>query len=89
MSEATMRPAQADPKAAPSTPRPAPGMVTWCPHKLTVRVGKIRKKLNTTSSRHISTLSRLGTRILPLHLSIALATKSIINRGTNSMNVPK
>lgn len=37
------------PNTAPSTPKPTPGTMNSHPHQSTCRVGKIRKKLNTTS----------------------------------------
>ena len=45
-------------------------MVNAVPRMLTVRVGKMRKKLNTTSSDIITTLIMLGTTMLPLLRSI-------------------
>ena len=86
---ATTRPAHAVPRAAPTTPKPAPGIVMLWFSKVTWRVGKIRKKLNTTSSTHIRMLSMLGMRMLPLLRSIELATMSSMKNGTKSMNVPK
>ena len=53
------------PKAAPSTPSPAPGIVTVISGKISSRVGKIRKKLKITSSTHIITFSAPGTSMLP------------------------
>ena len=60
-----------------------------CPNKQILLVGKMRKKLNTTSSTHIRIFSKLGTRMLPLLRNIELATMSSMKNGTNSMNVPK
>ena len=65
-----MHSADTVPMAAPSTERPAPGMVNAVPRMLTVRVGKMRKELNTTSSDIITTLITLGTTMLPLLRSI-------------------
>ena len=48
------------PNTAPSTPKPTPGTMNSHPHQSTCRSRKIRKKLNTTSQKHISTLSILG-----------------------------
>ena len=57
--------AEAVPIAAPTTPMPAPGSVSDTPSTSTVRVWKMRKKLNTTSSDIITTLIMLGTSMLP------------------------
>ncbi len=59
------------PNAAPSTPRPAPGINRECPKIEISRVGNIRKKLNTTSRRHIMALSPPGIFIFPDARSIA------------------
>ena len=58
------------PIAAPTTPMPMPGIVTSAPNSCMGRVGKMRKKLNTTSSDIITTLITLGTTILPELLSM-------------------
>ena len=58
--------ARAVPRAAPGTPSPAPQTVM--PHS--VRVGLMRKKLNTTSSTQTSTLMRPGVRASPLARSM-------------------
>ena len=67
---ATTASARPVPKAAPFTPQPAPGIVTLIPRTVISLVGNIRKKLKTTSRRHISTLIILGIRMLPLQRSI-------------------
>ena len=56
--------ANAVPKAAPSTPKPAPGTKNDMPHKFISREGNIKKKLKMMSRIHIT------TPIKPLHLSI-------------------
>ena len=89
MIDATISPALAEPRAAPNTPMPAPGIVIEQPIMDNSRVGKIKKKLKMTSRTHINILSWLGTRIFPLQRNMELATKSIIKNGTNSMKVPK
>lgn len=77
------------PNAAPSTPRPAPGTTKLKSRISICRVGKIRKKLNTTSSRHISTFNRLGTRMFPLHRNIPPARKFSCRAGKKSENIRK
>ena len=65
------------PRAAPSTPSPAPGRNTSNPATATVREGKISRTLNTTSRAHIATPAMLGTCILPLHRSMPPARNCI------------
>ena len=77
------------PNIAPFTPKPAPGVVNSHPHQSICRVGKIRKKLNTTSKRHISTFSILGTRIFPLQRSIPPARKFNCKAGRKRENIRK
>ena len=77
------------PNTAPSTPKPTPGTMNSHPHQSTCRVGKIRKKLNTTSQKHISTLSILGTRIFPLHRNMPPARKFNCKAGKKSENIRK
>ena len=86
---ATTASAAAVPNAAPVTPSPAPGMCRLRPNHSTSRVGKIRKKLNTTSSTHISTLSKPGTRILPLHRSMLPARKLSWSSGRERAKIRK
>lgn len=62
--------ATAVPKAAPATPMPAPGISNCQAPMESVRVGKMNNMLNTTSRMHISKLSKLGTRMFPLHRSM-------------------
>ncbi len=54
---AVMSSASTVPNIAPSTPKPAPGAVNSTPNHSTCLEGKIRKKLNTISSKHISIFS--------------------------------
>ena len=63
--EAATNSADTVPIAAPTTPKPMPGIIICVPNNSTGRVGKMRKKLNTTSSDIITTLITLGTTILP------------------------
>ena len=63
--EAATNSADTVPIAAPITPMPMPGIIISVPNNSTGRVGKMRKKLNTTSSDIITTLITLGTTILP------------------------
>ena len=86
---ATTASAAAVPNAAPSTPRPAPGIVKETPATFHSRDGKIRKKLKTTSNTHIVTPSRLGTCILPLHRSMPPAKKFICMAGRKSEKIRK
>jgi Na+-driven multidrug efflux pump len=67
----------------------AGGMMNSHPHQSTCRVGKIRKKLNTTSQKHISTFSILGTRIFPLHRNMPPARKFNCKAGKKSENIRK
>ena len=77
------------PMAAPVTPSPAPGMRMSAPSRLTVRVGKIKKKLKMTSKAHTVTLSMLGTRMLPSHFSIDDAMLFIWKNGAASEKIRK
>ena len=86
---AVMSSASTVPNIAPSTPKPAPGVVNVTPNHSTCREGKIRKKLNTTSKRHISTFSMLGTRIFPLQRNMPPARKFNCKAGRKSANIPK
>ena len=67
---ATTNSANPVPQAAPSTPKPAPGTQKEQPNPSISREGKIKKKLKTTSKRHMSMLNKLGTRIFPLQRSM-------------------
>ena len=89
ISPATTSSASAVPSAAPVTPSPAPGIRRDTPSHSTERVGKMRKKLNTTSSRHISTFSIPGTRILPLQRSMLPARKLSCSRGRERAKMRK
>ena len=62
---------RAVPSAAPGTPSPAPQTVTRVPKRVSVRVGLMRKKLNTTSSPQTRTLMRPGVRASPVARSMA------------------
>ena len=62
---------RAVPSAAPETPSPAPQTVTRVPKRGSVRVGLMRKKLNTTSSPQTRTLMRPGVRASPVARSMA------------------
>ena len=77
------------PNIAPFTPRPAPGAVNTTPNHSTCLVGKIRKKLNTTSSKHIIIFSMAGTRIFPLQRNMPPARKFNCKAGRNSANILK
>ena len=55
------------PMEAPRTPRPKPGSVT--PSTRSVPPGKMRKALNTTSSRHITAMQMPGVFMLPAERS--------------------
>ena len=77
--------ASAVPSAAPSTPRFAPGR--WTPS--TVLPGKIKSRLNTTSSAHIRMCSMLGTRMLPLDCSMPPARLQSCMAGSESANTRK
>ena len=65
ISIATMVSASPVPMAAPRTPIPAPGSVTLAPNNRTSLVGKISRKLKSTSSTHMRILSMLGSFISP------------------------
>ena len=86
---ATTVSAAAVPRAAPLTPSPAPGIVNCMPAMLHPRVGKIRKKLNTTSSTHMMTPNKLGMRIFPLQRSMPPARKIICRTGRKIENMKK
>ena len=77
------------PRAAPSTPNPAPGSWRDSVPRESSRSGKMRKKLNTTSSAHISTPAVLGTRMLPLQRSMPPARKFSWRTGRKSENIRK
>ena len=62
--------ARAVPKAAPGTPHPAPHTVKERPATTMVRVGLIKKKLKTMSSRQVATLIRPGVRASPVERSM-------------------
>jgi len=61
ISEADIISAHTVPSAAPSTPRPMPGIAMSIPQSSRLRVGKMKKKLNTTSSTHMSTFTPPAT----------------------------
>ena len=79
ISRAVHHSANAVPKAAPITPRPAPGRR----HPITGSVipGKINRLLNKISSRHMRALSMLGVRMSPLHWSMLPASCRIWAAG--------
>ena len=58
------------PSAAPATPMPTPKMVRSIPSRVTTRVGKMKKALNTTFMQHMRMLRALGVFMSPLHWSI-------------------
>ena len=86
---AVMNSANTVPNIAPSTPKPAPGTVSLAPNHSTCREGKIRKKLNMTSKKHISTFSILGTRMFPLQRNMPPARKFNCKAGRKSENIRK
>lgn len=77
------------PRAAPATPRLAPGMVMCTPATAKWCVGNIKRKLKRTSSIHIATPIMLGTCILPLQRSMPPATKFNCNMGRDKEKMPK
>ena len=81
--------ANAVPMAAPVTPRPAPGTVISAPSNETERVGKIRKKLKTTSNRHMKMFSMLGVYIFPLLRNIPLHRILSCRKGRDRANMRK
>ena len=59
------------------------------PSTLTVREGKISRKLKTTSSTHANTAMELGRRMSPLDLSMAEERFSIMKNGADSEKMRK
>ena len=76
-------------QAAPRTPRLRPGTAKSIPSTETVRDGKIKSALKTTSSTHIATPSRLGIFILPLTRSMPVSRKLTITRGQEAITMKK
>ena len=64
-------------------------MVMSMPKTVASRVGKMRKKLNTTSIIHITTLARPGTVMFPLLRNSAVARKVRPMSGTPAAKMPK
>ena len=65
MERAVITSVMAVPKAAPVTPRSAPGTWICRPKKVSSREGKISSQLSNTSHMHIRMLSKVGTATLP------------------------